>query len=611
MITAGIMLLFFLSEMITGYTGDRQEFLGAGGSVWNPLGLEKKLSCNTGACYDSCGAIQVSIAVKPNETRTVLFGLGQSEDFDEIEILRRKYRDIEMAKREQEKIRAYWQEILGTIRIESSDKAMDFLVNGWLLYQTLSCRIHARAAFYQCGGAYGFRDQLQDGLALLYAKPEILRNQILMAASRQFEEGDVQHWWHPPTGVGVRTRISDDLLWLPFTTAAYIKSTGDHTILTEQVAFIKGPLLESHQHEIMFTPEESEKQASIYEHCKMTILHTHFGEHGLPLMGGGDWNDGMNRVGIQGVGESVWLGWFLYDLLGDFIPLCLNQKDREFANDLAKKREELQRNLEEHAWDGEWYLRAFYDDGTKLGAKENDECKIDSISQSWSVISKAAAEERALGAIRAAWRYLVKEEDGISLLLSPPFDKTCKDPGYIKNYYPGIRENGGQYTHAAVWLAIASAIAGDHQLAYTLFTMLNPIHTTWKKKDALKYEKEPYVMIADISLSAPYTGRGGWSWYTGSAGWMYQGLVKWFLGIQKEGQYLIINPATPSNFGDYTVFYRYGTSNYIIKIVGAADEDSTRPREYTIDGMKLDGNKIKLEDDGKEHVVICSANRVG
>lgn len=592
----------FSSEMISGYTGDRQEFLGLKGSVRDPQGLNIKLSCNTGVCYDTCGTIQVSIAIKPNESKTVVFGLGYSDDFDEIDTLCQKYKDVAKIQNELAKIKAYWEEILGTIKVETSDRAIDILVNGWLLYQTISCRINARAAFYQCGGAYGYRDQLQDALSLLYTSPGILREQILIASGRQFEEGDVQHWWHPPTGVGVRTRISDDLLWLPYATAAYINCTGDFTILKENVSYIKGPLLENDQHEVMLTPEISDMKSSVYEHCKKAILYTRFGKHGLPLMGGGDWNDGMNKVGIEGTGESVWLGWFLYALIGDFIPLCCHEGDREFAEELEQRREVLRGNIEEHAWDGEWYLRAFYDDYTKLGSKENDECKIDSISQSWSVLSKGGQKDRAFKAIQSACCYLVIEKDGISLLLNPPFDKTNKNPGYIKDYYPGIRENGGQYTHAAVWLAIASTMIDDDSLAHTLFTMLNPIHNTSNKKGALKYEKEPYVMTADISFGAPNTGRGGWSWYTGSAGWMYQGLVKWFLGIRKEGDHLIIDPATPENFGDYTIQYRYGAASYLIKVERRSGSDMTA-RELTLDGVKIEGNRIRLEDDGKYHQV--------
>lgn len=592
----------FSSEMITGYTSDRQEFLGPKGSVLKPQKLDGKLSCNTGACYDPCGVIQVSVAVPAGESKTVLFALGESDDFELIDALRVKYRDVTMALEERKKIRKHWEGLLGVIKVQTNDRAIDIMVNGWLLYQTLACRMNARAAFYQCGGAYGFRDQLQDGLAMLYAKPEILRNQILISASRQFEEGDVQHWWHPPTGVGVRTRITDDLLWLPYTTAAYIKSTGDHSILSERVAYIKGPVLNEDQHEIMFTPEKSDLDATVYEHCKQTILHTRLGPNGLPLMGGGDWNDGMNRVGIEGQGESVWLAWFFCTVLEEFIPVCHLADDLRFIAEIEILRKEIQKNIEDHAWDGEWYLRAFYDDGTKLGSKENDECRIDSISQSWSVISGAAQKERASGALLSAWKHLVKEEDGLSLLLAPPFNKTPKNPGYIKNYYPGVRENGGQYTHAAVWLAISAAMSGQYQMAYTLFTMLNPIQITSKRKDALKYEKEPYVMIADISLSAPYSGRGGWSWYTGSAGWMYQGLVKWFLGIRKENGYLIIDPASPANLGDYKVFFRHGTSEYEIKIERAPGGKLPQ-MELTLDGIRLEESRILLVDDDKVHQV--------
>ncbi len=593
----------FSSEMIKRYTGDRQEFLGERGSVYNPQGVDSILSNHTGVCYDPCGAIQVSIALAPEEEKTVIFALGQSDSREQIQSLRYKYKDIRKVREELDKVRAYWAEVNGTIQVKTSDKAIDYLVNGWLLYQTISCRINARAAFYQCGGAYGYRDQLQDTLALQFTAPQSLRNQILIACSRQFEEGDVQHWWHPPTGVGVRTRISDDLLWLPYATAVYIRNTDDYTILKEEVPYIKGPVLEENQHDVMFTPETSDLVGSVYEHCKKTILHTGYGVHGLPLMGGGDWNDGMNEVGKNGEGESVWLAWFLYTLLGDFILLCDYEGDQEFKEDLERKREELIKNIEEYTWDGGWYLRAFYDDGTKLGSKDNDECRIDSISQSWSVISGGAKKERAKTAMQSAWRYLVREEDSISLLLMPPFNKTDKNPGYIKNYYPGIRENGGQYTHAAVWLAIATAILGEYNMAHTLFTMLNPIHITENKRDALTYEKEPYVMIADISLSPPYTGRGGWSWYTGSAGWMYQGLVCWFLGIRKEGSELIIDPATPASFGAFEVQYKYGSSYFDISVESRC-KDTAKTTELTIDGVKHQGNRIKLIDDGKRHRVV-------
>lgn len=593
----------FSSETIIGYTGDRQEFLGQKGSVREPRGAEVKLSCNTGVSYDPCGAIQVSVAIQPQECKTVLFGLGQSTSLEEIYRIKNKYREITASEKEFDRVRTYWDGLLGTVKVKTKDRAVDILVNGWLLYQTVSCRIQARAGFYQCGGAYGYRDQLQDTLSLLFADSSILRGQILIACSRQFEEGDVQHWWHPPMGIGVRTRITDDLLWLPYCTAAYIRSTGDTTILKEKVPYIKGPVLQEGQHDVMFTPEISQSFATVYEHCKKAIDRTSFGEHGLPLMGGGDWNDGMNEVGIEGKGESVWLAWFFYTVLGDFIPLCHKEDDEAYGRELDQKRESLLQSIEEHTWDGEWYLRAFYDDGSKLGSKENDECRIDSISQSWSVISKGAKEERAKTAMQSAWRYLVREEEAISLLLTPPFNKTSKNPGYIKNYIPGMRENGGQYTHAAVWLAIATSMLRDYHMAQTLFTILNPIHVTQTRKDVLRYEKEPYVMTADISLSPPYTGRGGWSWYTGSAGWMYQGLLSWFLGIRKEGNELIIDPATPASFGDFSVEYKYGSSLYEIR-VESRSKGTLTTEAITVDDRLIQGNRVSLVDDGEKHLII-------
>jgi len=593
----------FSSEMVKGFTGDRQEFLGVKGSVRDPQGLDRKFSNHTGVGYDSCGAIQISIAIQPGENRSVIFGIGQSTDSAEIKKIRHKYKDITKFEEELNKVKAYWEKTLGVIQVKTKDKAIDIMINNWLLYQTISCRINARAAFYQCGGAYGYRDQLQDTLSLVFTNPETLRNQILIACSRQFEEGDVQHWWHPPTGVGVRTRITDDLLWLPYAVAAYMKSTGDKTITKDIVPYIKGPVLQEDQHEIMITPEVSDMTGTVYEHCKKTIQITRFGEHGLPLMGGGDWNDGMNEVGKEGKGESVWLAWFLYYTLGEFIPICNQEGDQDFANELEEKRVNLLQCIEEHTWDGEWYLRAYYDNGSKMGSKENDECRIDSISQSWSVISNGANKERAQTAMQSAWRYLVREEESISLLLSPPFDKTKNNPGYIKNYIPGIRENGGQYTHAAVWLAIATSMMKDYKMANTLFTMLNPIHITSNKRNAIRYEKEPYVMIADISLSPPYTGRGGWSWYTGSAGWMYQGLVNWFLGLRKEGNQLIIDPATPESFGDYSITYKYGSAVYEIQVESRSKGVMTTS-EVTLDGEKMKGNRITLMDDGKTHQII-------
>lgn len=594
----------FSSEMIKGYTGNKREFFGIKGSIANPEGLDKKLLCNAGVGYDPCGTIQVSLSIKPGETKSLVFGLGQCDSTSEIIRLKNKYKDLTEFDNELEKVNKHWDKLLGTIKVKTSDRSMDILLNGWLLYQTIACRINARAAFYQAGGAFGYRDQLQDVLSLLHTSPQTAREQILIACSRQFEEGDVQHWWHPPVGTGVRTRITDDLLWLTYVTCAYIRSTGDRSILKEKVHYIKGPILKKNENEIMFTPEISDIESSVYEHCKKTITHTRFGKHGLPLIGGGDWNDGMNEVGIGGKGESVWLGWFLYSILGEFIPISYLEEDFDFAKEQEISREKLINNIEEHGWDGDWYLRAFYDDYEKIGSRESIECKIDSISQSWSVISGGANKGRAIKAIYSARHHLVNEKESMSLLLVPPFDKTNKNPGYIKNYYPGIRENGGQYSHASAWLAIAASKIGDYSLSHTLFRMLNPINISSNRSDALRYQKEPYVMTADVlAVGGSHTGRGGWSWYTGSAGWMYQGLIEYFLGISKEDKFLLINPSAPQKFGPYTVWYKYGTAEYEIRVTQNALENR-EITELIIDDVKITGNKIKLVDDGEYHLVI-------
>lgn len=593
----------FSSENIEEYTGDRREFLGRKGSVQSPGGIFKPLSNNTGEAFDSCGVIKISVMLKPGESKEMIFGLGQSTDFEEIGKIVRKYRDITRFNEELERTRKYWEQTLGKIQVRTSDRAMDIMVNGWLIYQTISCRINARAAFYQCGGAYGFRDQLQDVLAIMNSNPKTVKSQILTSCSRQFEEGDVQHWWHPPTGSGVRTRITDDLLWLPYVTYAYVINTGDYSVLRERITYLQGQPLRENQHEIMFIPVPSILKETVYEHCKKTILTIEYGKHGLPKIGGGDWNDGMNAVGIEGKGESVWLAWFVYEVLNRFITIARYMEDFDFAGEMEKAKDTLRENIERYAWDGEWYLRAFYDSYDKMGSRESDECKIDSISQSWAVMSGGAEKKRALRAIKSAQKYLVKDKLGISLLLTPAFNKTHQNPGYIKNYYPGIRENGGQYTHAAIWLAIAAAMAGEKELSKKLFAMLNPIHTTSTTQGVIKYEKEPYVMVADIYYTPALTGKGGWSWYTGSAGWMYQGIVNTFLGIKKENTYLVINPMTPASFGEFTVWYKHGSSTYEIH-VQEAGTDKTKSERLTLDGNILQDNRVELIDDNKGHVVV-------
>ncbi|MDD3572395.1 MAG: hypothetical protein PHP07_05560 [Eubacteriales bacterium] len=585
----GYRAFIYSSERVVGYTGDRQEIFGRGGSIQQPLKAERSLSNATGAGLDSCGVIQISVRLAMGERRKLLFGLGYGKD-DAIPALCDKYRNPQEVEQEFCGVRAYWERQLGKVQVSSSDRAADILLNGWLLYQTIACRMFARTAFYQNGGAFGYRDQLQDAMALVHTRPDILREQLLIASSRQFPEGDVQHWWHPPTGLGVRTRITDDLLWLPYVAAEYIEATGDLGILSEVTPFIQGPVLADGQHDMMFTPEVSPETGTLYEHCKRAIRRTNLGEHGLPLIGGGDWNDGMDRVGIEGKGESVWLAWFYYAVLQRFIPLARRMGDGAYADSLLIMKATLKESIDQNAWDGEWYLRAFYDDGSKMGSHENEECMIDAISQSWSVLSGAGDMDKSKQALDSAWNHLVLQKEGVSLLLTPPFNKTEKNPGYIKEYYPGVRENGGQYTHAAIWLAAAAAQMGDSERSYRLFSMLNPINHALNREDALVYKNEPYVMSADISYQAPITGRGGWSWYTGSSGWMYQGFLKDFLGLRKEGDSLILSPCVPARFGDFTIRYCYGSAVYIIDVKFLADRSAKR-----------EDVRVKLKDDGQEH----------
>lgn len=595
----------FSSEKIISYSGDRLAFLGCDGSLEQPNRLDFALSQRVGSGLDPCGLIQISVSLNAGETKDVIFGLGQSENQCVIDDVRLKYKSVENVATSLNQVKEYWQTLLSQVTVTTNDRAMDIMANGWLQYQTLSCRIMARAAFYQCGGAYGYRDQLQDVLALLGTDPARVRNQILISASHQFQEGDVQHWWHPYTGQGVRTRVTDDLLWLAYVTALYIKHSGDYTVLDETVSFLSGRELNPNESEALFATKAAEESASVYDHCLRALNRVTYGQHGLPLMGGGDWNDGMNRVGIKGMGESVWLGWFLLSIFREFAPLCDYKNDHNQKHMFSLTAAELLKNIEENAWDGEWYLRAFYDDGQKLGSINNQECRIDSIAQSWAVISGAGDRQRAQCALHSAERFLVKLEEGVILLLAPPFGQIDSDPGYIKDYYPGVRENGGQYTHAATWLAIANAMLKNSSVAYELLKALNPINTTASNKEAVKYKKEPYVMTADICNASPYIGQGGWSWYTGSSGWMYQAIVSWFLGIRREGSRLLVDPAVPHSFGDYIVRYRFGSSVYVLNVtLPKTTEQSSLC--LCVDGEITQGNSFILTDDGKSHdVQIC------
>jgi len=592
------------SEKIVTYTCDRSEFIGVGSSLSSPVALvNNKMGETSGAGYDPCSAIKITVNIEPGQTKQVVFVMGQTDSDEKVTEFVKKYCDTAYSENELDSVKSSWKEILGQIKIKTPDRALDILVNEWLLYQVIACRLRSRSAFYQCGGAYGFRDQLQDVLALMHSDTKTVRKQILLCSTRQFPEGDVQHWWHNHTGQGVRTKISDDLLWLPYVTAHYVKSTGDIKIVDEKTDYITGPLLKDNEAEIYIVPEKAENPQSLYKHCIKAIeksLET--GANGLPLMGAGDWNDGMNRVGIKGKGESVWLGWFLSYVLKEFSYICEMKNDMRRAEKYRGIADKLLENTEKNAWDGNWYLRAFYDNGTPLGSGMNDECKIDSISQSWSVLSGGGDKERAKTAMESAYRHLVKEEDGVICLFTPPFDKTANDPGYIKGYYPGVRENGGQYTHAAIWMIMANLRLGHGDTAERLFAMINPVHMTSSFKGAMKYQQEPYVLTADVYSREPLGGRGGWSWYTGSAGWMYQAIVTEMLGIKKENDRLIIDPVISSEWSEFSVEYNYMDTKYIINVENP--NRSNRGYDFLhLDKNRIEGNSIQLVNDGQNHTV--------
>lgn len=588
------------------WTGDRMEFLGRHGSLKKPAALSRvALSNSSGMMYNACGAIQVTLTLDPGEEKQVLVLLGQARSCEEVTSLTSSYAEpLTVAKKLQE-VQDFWAQLVKGVQVVTPDKSMDLMLNGWLLYQTLSCRMWARSAFYQAGGAYGFRDQLQDSLALLHVFPEMTREQILRHAAHQFQEGDVQHWWHEETKRGIRTKFSDDLLWLPYSVLRYLEHTQDEELLVQEVYFLEDLPLGPDEDERYSETKISTERASLFEHCLRAIERSlHFGVHGLPLMGTGDWNDGMNRVGREGKGESVWLGWFLYTILEGFAELCERREAGDIALRYRQVAEELANNLNEKAWDGQWYRRAYFDNGQPLGSAENQECQIDAIAQAWSVISGAAPYEKAKLAMLAVDRELVNREYSLVRLLTPPFEKTDPSPGYIQGYPPGVRENGGQYTHGVIWSIIAWAKLGEGDKAWELFQMINPINHALTPSEVLRYKVEPYVIAADVYSAEPNIGRGGWTWYTGAAGWMYQAGVEWILGLQRRGERMYLKPCIPKAWGEYSMTYRFNQTTYQIQVQNPLHK-STGGSMLELDGRELELPEpyISLTDDGLEHVV--------